>query len=72
MLRSAGQNEKWTCSGPGGYIILAIYRFPNASVRGTKHVVAHKWAWWLHNTRRMGGNQHFKGGDKIRSGPLLS
>ena len=38
---------------------------------GGKSVVVHKWADWLHNPYRLGGPQHFKVGDKIRSGPHM-
>ena len=44
---------------------------PNASERGTKSEVAHKWAGWLHNACRLGGPQRFRGGDKIRGGPQV-
>ena len=44
---------------------------PNASKRGTKSEVAHKWAWWLHHPCLLGGPQRFSTGDKIRSGPQV-
>ena len=54
---SGGQNQRWPTSRPGGYITPATLRVPNASQRGTKSVVAHKWAEWLHNHRRLAGPQ---------------
>ena len=55
MLQSGGQNQKWPRSGPSGYITLAVWGIPDASERGTKSEVAHKWAQWLHNPCRLGG-----------------
>ena len=46
--------------GTNGYITHAIWEVPNASKRGTKPAVAHKWAWWLHNPCLVGGAQRFK------------
>ena len=48
-LESGGQNQWWPASGLGGYITHAIQRVPNASERGTKSAVAHKWALWLND-----------------------
>ena len=58
-------------SGPIGYIAPAALRVPNASRRGTKSEVAHKWADWLHNLCRLQGPQCFKQGDKIRGSPQM-
>ena len=41
----------------------------NASKRGTKSVVTHKWVDWLHQPYHLGGVECFKAGDKISSGP---
>ena len=68
-LQSGGQNQKWPISGQIGYVTPAVWEVPNASKRGTKSEVAHKWANWLHKPCRLGGPQRFKAGDKIRSGP---
>ena len=35
---------------------------PNASKRGTKSEVAHKWDRWLHNPCCLGGPQRFRAG----------
>ena len=42
---------------PSGYITPAVWGVPNTSKRGTKSEVAHKWADWLHNPRRLGNRQ---------------
>ena len=52
-LRSGGKNQKWSTSGRIGYITLAVSGVPNASERGTKSEVAHKWAGWLHDHCRV-------------------
>ena len=70
-LHSGEENEKWSTSGPGIYIVSAAWGVPNTSERGTKSAIAHKWAGWLHNPCRLGGPQRFKGGDKISSGPQV-
>ena len=63
MLHSGKQNQKWPTSGQGGYITPTAWGVPNASERGTKSEVDHKWAQWLHNPCRPGGPQHFRAGD---------
>ena len=70
-FKAGGQNQQWPTSGLIGYMMPAVWRVPNASKRGTKSVVAHKWADWLHNPRRLGGPQCFKAGDKISNGPQV-
>ena len=57
-----GQNQKWPTCGMIGYITPAVRGVPNASQRGTKSKVAHKWARWLHHTCRLGGAQRFTAG----------
>ena len=67
----------WTCiktkalerEKGSGYITVAAWGVPNASQRGTKSQVAHKWAQWLHNPYTLRDPRHFKAGEKIRSGP---
>ena len=65
MLQSGGQNQKWPTGRFGGYITLAVWGVPNASERGTKLGVAHKWAQCLHNPCSIGGPQCCRAGDKI-------
>ena len=57
----------------GGLPTLALpsVRGPNASHRGTKTAVAHKWADRLDSPCRLGGTQCFKAGDKISSCPQV-
>ena len=50
-----------------GYMTRAMWGFTDASERGTKSEVAHKWAEWLHNPSRVGIPQHFRVRDKIRN-----
>ena len=47
-LQSGIKNQQWPRLGQIGYISLAILGVPNASKRGTKSAMAHKWADWLH------------------------
>ena len=54
MLHSGGQNQNWPTSGPSGYITPAVWGIPDASERGTKSEMAHRWAGWLHNPCRLG------------------
>ena len=70
-LMLGGQNQMWPTSGLGGYITPTMWRVPNASERGTKLAVAHKWAWSLHNPCHLGGCQCFRAGKKISSGPQV-
>ena len=42
--KKGGQIQKWRTSGQIGYITPAVLGVPNASERGTKSAVAHKWA----------------------------
>ena len=42
LLQSAGQNQRWPTSGPGGYIADAALGVPTASERGAEAEVAHK------------------------------
>ena len=44
---------------------------PNASERGTKSQVAHKWAQWQDNPCRLGDTQRFRVGDKISTRPQV-
>ena len=62
-----GQNQKWPTSGTGGYV--AAYGVTNASERGVKSELAHKWTAWLHIPYDMGAPQRFSAGDKFRRGP---
>ena len=41
-FQSGGQNWQWPTSGQIGYFTPALRCIPNASLRGTKLVVAHK------------------------------
>ena len=70
-LQSGGQNQKSPRNGQGGYITPAAWGVPNASERGTKSKLAHKWAGWLHKACRQGGPQRFRAGDRIRNGPQM-
>ena len=45
---------------------------PDASERGTKSEVAHKWAQWLYNPCRFRVPGCFTVGDKIRSGQQVA
>ena len=67
--QKGGENHKWPTNGRIGYITPAVWGVTNALERGTKSEVAHKWTDWLHHPCRMGGPQHFRARDKIRSGP---
>ena len=68
-LRSGGQNQKWPINGQGGYITPAASGIPTALERGAKSEVAHTWARWLRDPRRLGDLLRFRAGGKIRSGP---
>ena len=68
-LQSKGQNQQWPISGRIDCITPAVCTFPNASRRGTKSGVAHKWTAWLHNPDHLGGPQHFIEGNKISGRP---
>ena len=70
-LQRGGQNQRWPTSGLDGDITPAAWGVPNASKRGTKSEVAHKWAGWRHNPCRWGAPQPFRAGDKIRSRPQV-
>ena len=70
-LQSGGQTQHSPTSGQFGYITPTIWEVPYASQRGTKSVVAHKWADWLNNPCRLGGPQRFTSGDKISIGPQM-
>ena len=70
-LQSGGQNEKWPTSGQSGYLTPAVSGIPNASERGAKSEVAHKWAKWLPHPCRIGDPHRFRAGGKIRSGPQV-
>ena len=52
--QSGSQNQKWPMSGRISYVSPAVMGVPNASKRGTKSEVAHKWADWLCHPRRLG------------------
>ena len=71
LLESEGQNQKWPTSGHGGYITPAASGIPSAPERGTKSIVAHLWARWLHNPCRLGDPLCLRARDKIRSGPQV-
>ena len=45
---------------------------PNASHRGTKSLLAHKWADWLCHLCRVGHPQRFISGNKISCGPQVA
>ena len=70
-LRRGGQNQKWPTSGQNGYLTPAVSGIPNASERGAKSEVAHKWAKWLPHTCRIGDPHRFTAGVKIKSGPQV-
>ena len=68
-LESGGQIQKWPTVGPGSYINPTTWGVPNASKRGTKLEVAHKWARWLHNPCRLGGSPPLQGGGRNQKWP---
>ena len=68
-VHRGGQNNKWPTTGELVASPLPSRGVPNASQQGTKSDLAHKWAGWLHDPRRIRGPQRFKGVDRIRSGP---
>ena len=70
-LQSGGQNQKWPTSGQSGYLNPAVSGISNASERGAKSEVAHKWARWLPYPCRIGDPHRFRAGGKIRSGPQV-
>ena len=70
-LQSGGQNQKWPTCGQNGYLTLAVSGIPNASERGAKSEVAHKWAKWLPHPCRIGDPHRFRAGGKIRGGPQV-
>ena len=67
--RSGGHNHTRPTSGPCGYIIPAARGVPNASQRGTKSDMAHKWPLWLHNPCCLGGPQSLQSGDENKKWP---
>ena len=71
-LQSGGQNQKWPTSGPSGYITPTICGVHNASTRGTKSEVAHKWANYQHHPYHLRGPQRFKARGKNRRGPVVA
>ena len=70
-LQSGVQNQKWPTCGQGGHATPAALGIPTASERGAESEVAHKWARWLHNPRRLGVPHRFRAGDRIRGGPQV-
>ena len=71
MVQNGGQNQKWTTSGPNGYITPAILGGSLCCRAGDKIRSAHKWAQWLHDPCRPGGRLWLKAGDKTKSGPQV-
>ena len=65
VKQSRGQNQQWPASGQRGYITPAIRGVANASERGTKSAMAHKWAAWLHNPCCLGVPQRFVVGESL-------
>ena len=70
-LQSGGQNQNRPTSGRIGYLTPAVSGSPDASGRGAKSEVAHKWANWLPHPCRMGELHRLRAGGKIRSGPQV-
>ena len=70
-LQSGGKNQQWPTSGPGCDITLAAQGVGNTSQRGKQSTVAHNWATWRHNPRRLWGPQRFKAGERNKSGSQL-
>ena len=70
-LQSGGQSQKWPTSGQSGYLTPAVSGIPDASQRGAKSEVAHKWAKWLPHPCRIRDPQRFRAGGKMRSGPQV-
>ena len=68
MRHSGGQNQHPSTKGRNGYVTPTFSGVPNASVLGTKSLVAHKWADGLRLPYRLGGPQRFRAGDEIKSG----
>ena len=81
MLYIGGPNHRWPTIWPGGYITPTAWGGPNASQRGKKSAMAHKWDAWLQNPCRLPGPRRFRAAsrgpqpfraeDKIRSGPQV-
>ena len=63
--------QKWPTSGQSGYLTPAVSGIPNASERGAKSEVAHKWAKWLPHPCRIGEPHRCGAGGKFRSGPQV-
>ena len=59
-----GTNQKWPTCGRINYITLAIWAVPNAAEWRTKSEVAHKWAYRLHHSCRLGGSPVLQSGGK--------
>ena len=57
--------------GISGYLTHAVLGVPNASERGTKSELAHKYAPWQHNPCRLRATKCFRAGDKITTGPQV-
>ena len=70
-LQRGGPNQQRPINGQAGYVTQAASGIPNASKRGAKSEVAHKWARWLRHPCRLGDPLSFIPGGKIRSGPYM-
>ena len=68
-LWSAGKNQKSPRGGQVGYITPAVGGVPEALKRRIRAEVAKKWVDRPHQNCRIAGPQHFRAGNKIRSGP---
>ena len=69
-LQCGGQNQKWPINGQGGYITPAASGIPTASMRGAKSEVAHTWARWLRDPRRLGDLHRLRTGGQNQKWPI--
>ena len=71
LLQSGGGNQKWPTCGQSGYVTPAVSGIPTAADQGGMSEVAHLWARWLRDPRRLGDPHYFRAGGEIRIGPLV-
>ena len=64
LLQNGGGNQKWPTCGQSGYVTPAVSGIPTAADRGGILEVAHLWARWLRDPRRLGDPHYFRAGEK--------
>ena len=69
--RCRGRNQQWPTSGCIGYVTSSVWGVPDASVRGTKQEVAHKWENWLHDPLPFGGSPRLWSGGQNPLWPTI-